>query len=234
MNESRIFPIFLEYNHVCFIILVKSIAPSAAAPVTSAPAQAPASKSPSTSSAAPPLPTLTAPPPSTPAKPQREASKPTPTPAVAATAAAVATPTKPAELKPSADVKFTPAKPEPLPSTLIDLQRSVDQAAQLAVNEYNTAIQTLQRYTEDVKNVLDKIIESPDNSVWASLKNRTSARDSAVETAEKAAQQARATIGKLFKLISSSSHVTIDLQFSRKTRKSRGKCGERCRPRSAR
>lgn len=91
---------------------------------------------------------------------------------------------------------MSPVKPQPLPSTLTDLQKSLDEAAQTAVREYNNAIQTLHRYSEDVKHVVDRIIESPDNSIWATLKNKTSARDTAVESAEKAAQEARATIGK--------------------------------------
>lgn len=52
-------------------------------------------------------------------------------------------------------------------------------------------------YNEDVKKIVDEAVEKLDMNAWTSLKNKTSARDYAVETAETAAQAARETIRKI-------------------------------------
>lgn len=44
---------------------------------------------------------------------------------------------------------------------------------------------------------MDEAVEKLDMNAWTSLKNKTSARDYAVEAAETAAQSARETIRKL-------------------------------------
>lgn len=51
-------------------------------------------------------------------------------------------------------------------------------------------------YNEDVKKTVDEAVEKLDMTAWTSLKNKTSARDFAVDAAETAAQSARETIRK--------------------------------------
>lgn len=52
------------------------------------------------------------------------------------------------------------------------------------------------RYNEEVKKIVDESVDKFDTNAWSKLKNKTSARDSAVLASEKAAQVARATIGE--------------------------------------
>lgn len=52
----------------------------------------------------------------------------------------------------------------------------------------------IRSYNEDVKTIVEAAVEKLDMTAWTSLKNKTSARDYAVETAETAAQSARETI----------------------------------------
>lgn len=91
----------------------------------------------------------------------------------------------------------------PLPSSLTDLEKSIEVAAQIAVKEYDNAIKHLKEYANDVKTVVDRVIDHNDHTVWSSLKNKTSARDTAVDAAERAAQEARAQLERLEK------HVTV-------------------------
>ncbi|KAJ6638910.1 MICOS complex subunit Mic60 [Pseudolycoriella hygida] len=90
-----------------------------------------------------------------------------------------------------------PAKPQELPSNITELEKSVEKHAQVAVNEYNKAVKILKSYNEDVKKIVDEAVEKLDMTAWTSLKNKTSARDFAVEKAETAAQAARETIRTL-------------------------------------
>lgn len=122
-------------------------------------------------------------------------------PIVAAAVAAPAKVTKAAEPKPSPPVQLPPAVQQALPQTFDDLEKDIDVAARIAVAEYTKAVRTLQEYAEDVKKVVDHAIEKTDNSVWSLLKNKTSARDTAVETAERAAQEALGRINQLEKHI---------------------------------
>lgn len=143
------------------------------------------SKADAASAAAPPLPSITAPTPS-------KASSPSKT-AQSTTSAAKAT----KDTTPAVSVKLPSAVEKPLPKSLVELEKSLDEAAQVAIKEYNKAINHLKQYSEDVKAVVDRVIENSDHSLWATLKNKTSARDTAVETAERSAQEARAHIDKL-------------------------------------
>lgn len=52
-----------------------------------------------------------------------------------------------------------------------------------------------------MKQVVDRVIEQSDHSLWSVLKNKTAARDTAVEAAERTAQAAKAHIDKLEKHI---------------------------------
>lgn len=101
---------------------------------------------------------------------------------------------KPAEPKPSNVRKADPV--EPLPVDILELEKAVEVAATLAVKEYNKAISVLQSFNNDVRTVVDRAVENVDNSLWMSLRNRTSARDTAVSVAEKAAREALEKIEK--------------------------------------
>lgn len=144
-------------------------------------------KSNTSSNSAPPLPSIR-PPPQTAAP--TNAVQSSPTAATINVAPAKATPAPP-----------KPTPPQPLPSTLVELEKSLDVAVQTAAKEYQNAINVLQQYNEDVKLVVDRIIENSDNTIWTTLKNKTSARDTAVEAAERTAQEARSTIGNLLNKI---------------------------------
>ncbi|KAH8256479.1 hypothetical protein KR032_010911 [Drosophila birchii] len=103
------------------------------------------------------------------------------------------------ETKPVAKVAATPpppAKPteEPLPREVVELEKAIELAAQLAVKEYNNAISVLKGFNDEVRNVVDKAVENGENSLWTTLRNRASARDTAVGTAERAARQAQEKI----------------------------------------
>lgn len=82
-----------------------------------------------------------------------------------------------------------------------DLEKDIEVAAQIAVKEYQNAIKVLNEYADDVKQVVDRVIEHSDHSLWSVLKNKTAARDTAVESAERTAQAAKAHIDKLEKHI---------------------------------
>ncbi|EDW97939.1 MICOS complex subunit Mic60 isoform X2 [Drosophila yakuba] len=88
------------------------------------------------------------------------------------------------------------AKPKdiPLPRDVIELEKAIELAAQLAVKEYNAAIGVLKSFNDDVRKVVDKAVENGENSLWTTLKNRASARDTAVGTAERAAREAQEKI----------------------------------------
>lgn len=88
---------------------------------------------------------------------------------------------KPVEIK---------ANNEKIPEELADLEKVIEISASLAVDEYNKAIKILKVYNESVRTVVDDAIDKFDLSSWNILKNKTSARDSAIEHAEKAARDA--------------------------------------------
>ncbi|EDV94402.1 MICOS complex subunit Mic60 isoform X2 [Drosophila grimshawi] len=122
---------------------------------------------------------------------QSEAAKTKPTTAAVAKSEQK-TATKLATAAPSAPKP--PPKVEPLPKEVVDLEKAIELSAQLAIKEYNAAIAILKGFNEDVRRVVDKAVEHGENSLWATLKNRASARDSAVATAERAAREAQEKI----------------------------------------
>lgn len=74
----------------------------------------------------------------------------------------------------------------------------MDGAGEVAVDWLlNTGVFVF-RYNADVQKIVDESVDKLDTNAWSQLKNKTSARDSAVLASEKAAQAARATIGKSF------------------------------------
>lgn len=88
---------------------------------------------------------------------------------------------------------------QPLPQTLTDLEKDLEVATEIAIKEYSKAVKIAKEYAEDVKNVVDRVIEHSDHSLWSVLKNKTSARDTSIESAERTAQAARSHIEKLEK-----------------------------------
>lgn len=87
-------------------------------------------------------------------------------------------------------------KTDLLPTDVLELEKAVEIAAALALKEYNKAIGILENFNNDVRVVVDRAIEGADNSLWVTLKNKTSARDTSVAAAEKAAYEALAKIEK--------------------------------------
>ncbi|XP_055313310.1 MICOS complex subunit Mic60 isoform X1 [Sitodiplosis mosellana] len=158
---------------------------------------APVKSSSSSAVASPPLPSITAPKPT--------ASSPSESPATkkaAPPAKSKVVEEKPQAVpKPSEPIKLPPVLSQPLPQTFTDLEKDIEVAAQIAVKEYQNAIKLLKEYAEDVKTVVDRVIEQSDHSLWSVLKNKTSARDTAVEAAERTAQAAQQHIDKLEKHI---------------------------------
>ncbi|XP_037729680.1 MICOS complex subunit Mic60 isoform X2 [Drosophila subpulchrella] len=102
----------------------------------------------------------------------------------------VSKPEKPA----AAPAPAAKPKEDPLPREVVELEKAIELAAQLAVKEYNSAIGVLKGFNDDVRKVVDKAVENGENSLWTTLKNRASARDTAVATAERAAREAQEKI----------------------------------------
>lgn len=144
-------------------------------------------------------------------------SPPKPAPVVEKAKPAASTPvTKPATPKAAAPVPATTAaaasaapKPiaashgEEVPKSISELERQIDIAAATAIKEYGKAVQVLKAYTAEVKKVVDESVDKLDTSSWVLLRNRTSARDSALKAAEDAAEDARENIEKLHRLLDS-------------------------------
>lgn len=125
--------------------------------------------------------------------------------------AAAAPVTKPAAAAPKTAATATAAAPKPIsashgeevPKSISELERQIDIAAATAIKEYGKAVQVLKAYTEEVKKVVDESVDKLDTSSWVLLRNRTSARDSALKAAEDAAEDARENIEKLHRLLDS-------------------------------
>ncbi|XP_062702221.1 MICOS complex subunit Mic60-like isoform X2 [Aedes albopictus] len=125
-------------------------------------------------------------------------SVPAPKPAAAKVAAPAAAATTAATPKPVV------AKPtEEVPKSISDLERQIDVAAATAIKEYGKAVQVLKDYTNEVRKVVDESVDKLDSSSWVLLRNRTSARDTALKAAEDAADEARENIEKLHRLLDS-------------------------------
>lgn len=132
-------------------------------------------------------------------KPAAAAPAPKPaTPKGAAPVAATAAATTAATPKPIAA-----SHGEEVPKSISELERQIDIAAATAIKEYGKAVQVLKAYTEEVKKVVDESVDKLDTSSWVLLRNRTSARDSALKAAEDAAEDARENIEKLHHLLDS-------------------------------
>lgn len=147
------------------------------------------------------------PPKAAPAAPVVEKAKP----AAAAPAPKPAAPKAAAPAAATAVATTATATPKPIaashgeevPKSISELERQIDIAAATAIKEYGKAVQVLKAYTEEVKKVVDESVDKLDTSSWVLLRNRTSARDSALKAAEDAAEDARENIEKLHRLLDS-------------------------------
>uniref|UniRef100_A0A182MLL2 MICOS complex subunit MIC60 n=1 Tax=Anopheles culicifacies TaxID=139723 RepID=A0A182MLL2_9DIPT len=142
-----------------------------------------------------------------PPKKKEAAPKSVSTPATAAKAtstAAASTAAAPAKSA-AATPKLVPLSSgsETVPKSISDLEQQVEVAATIAIKEYGQAVDVLKKYTDDVRKVVDESIDKLDSTSWTTLRNRTSARDTALEAAETAADQAKANIEKLHALLNS-------------------------------
>lgn len=147
------------------------------------------------------------PPKAAPAAPVVEKAKPaaaTPAPKPAAPKAAAPAATTAAASTAAATPKpIAASHGEEVPKSISELERQIDIAAATAIKEYGKAVQVLKAYTEEVKKVVDESVDKLDTSSWVLLRNRTSARDSALKAAEDAAEDARENIEKLHRLLDS-------------------------------
>uniref|UniRef100_A0A336M9P5 MICOS complex subunit MIC60 n=1 Tax=Culicoides sonorensis TaxID=179676 RepID=A0A336M9P5_CULSO len=139
-------------------------------------------------------PPVTSTPPSTkPTQKPVESSVPTPP---LAKPTSTAKPTKKEE--PKAEIP-KPQPPAPLPRDVSELEKLAESAANTAIKHYQNAVKILQGYNEDVKRIVEDAHEKIDHSSWVILKNKTSARDSAVKAAESAANEAKQAIENIEK-----------------------------------
>lgn len=147
------------------------------------------------------------PPKAAPAAPVVEKAKPTaaaPAPKPAAPkAAAPAAATAAATTAAASPKPIAASHGEEVPKSISELERQIDIAAATAIKEYGKAVQVLKAYTEEVKKVVDESVDKLDTTSWVLLRNRTSARDSALKAAEDAAEDARENIEKLHRLLDS-------------------------------
>uniref|UniRef100_A0A182N4N9 MICOS complex subunit MIC60 n=1 Tax=Anopheles dirus TaxID=7168 RepID=A0A182N4N9_9DIPT len=119
------------------------------------------------------------------------------TTASATTAKSTAAPPQP---KP---VPLKASTTEPVPKSISDLEQQVEVAATIAIKEYGHAVAVLKTYTDEVRKVVDDSIDKLDSTSWTTLRNRTSARDTALQAAEASADHAKANIEKLHALLNS-------------------------------
>lgn len=120
---------------------------------------------------------------------------------------------KPAEApKPVAKVAPTPvpAAPAVVASTapsvnLSNLDGDIQAALKGALSDYQKAIQVLSSYNTSVKQIVDSSIEKVEEIPWNQLKNRTHARNSAVQAAEASAAAANDALARIQKAWAASS-----------------------------
>ncbi|XP_050068847.1 MICOS complex subunit Mic60 isoform X2 [Anopheles maculipalpis] len=120
----------------------------------------------------------------------------------AAGSAATAASAKSASAPPKPVVPLSSAG-ETVPKSISDLEQQVEVAATIAIKQYGQAVDVLKAYTAEVRKVVDESVDKLDSTSWTTLRNRTSARDTALEAAENAADQAKSNIEKLHALLNS-------------------------------
>uniref|UniRef100_A0A1L8DZU7 MICOS complex subunit MIC60 n=1 Tax=Nyssomyia neivai TaxID=330878 RepID=A0A1L8DZU7_9DIPT len=118
-------------------------------------------------------------------------------------------PTPPPKSAPkAAPVPAKKSEPFEVPRTITELEKSLETVAEVAVLEYHKAANAFRRYNEDVRKVVDSIVDHTDTTSWTSLKNKTSLRNSAVRHAEEAAQEAMVKLEKLEKALKDNASQT--------------------------
>lgn len=108
------------------------------------------------------------------------------------------------EAKPAAIPVPTPAAPvsaaaAAVPLDLSNLDAEIQTALKGALLEHQKAVRVLAAYNTDVKQILDGSIEKVEAIPWNQLKNRTHARNSAVQAAETSAAAAAETLARMEK-----------------------------------
>lgn len=100
------------------------------------------------------------------------------------------------------------AKSIPVPSPAVaavpaldlsNLEGEIQVALKGAISEYQKAIRVLSSYNSDVKKIVDGSIEKVEEIPWNQLKNRTHARNSAVQAAESTAAEAAQALARIEK-----------------------------------
>lgn len=86
--------------------------------------------------------------------------------------------------------------PDTFPENINGIEKDVEIAGSLAVQEYVKAINILKTFNDDVRQIVDKSVEDILPDSWTTLKNKTKLRDSSVQNAEKLAQVALQKIEK--------------------------------------
>lgn len=129
---------------------------------------------------------------------------------------AVPTPTKP-EVKPAATAAAIPVPtpaPTPAPASLdlSNLDGEIQVALKGALVDYQKAIRVLTSYNSEVKQIVDGSIEKVEDIPWNQLKNRTHARNAAVQAAEASAESAAAALARIAKEAGSSETVKEHLE----------------------
>lgn len=129
---------------------------------------------------------------------------------------AVPTPTKP-EVKPAATAAAIPVPtpaPTPAPASLdlSNLDGEIQVALKGALVDYQKAIRVLTSYNSEVKQIVDGSIEKVEDIPWNQLKNRTHARNAAVQAAEASAESAAAALARIAMEAGSSETVKEHLE----------------------
>lgn len=107
---------------------------------------------------------------------------------------------KKAPVAPVAPVVETPKPTPPKASAdLSNLSGEIQMAIKGALSEYQKAVRLLSAYNTDVKQIIDGSIEKVEEIPWNQLKNRTHARNTAVQAAEASAAAAAAALASLEK-----------------------------------
>ncbi|KRT79302.1 hypothetical protein AMK59_8514 [Oryctes borbonicus] len=99
------------------------------------------------------------------------------------------------------DPKQDPEIPPTHPKNLADLEKSTTETAKAAIEAYNKAINALINYAADIEIIIDEAGHNIDKKIWASLKEKSEAKERAVQMAEKEALRATKDHQKMKELL---------------------------------
>jgi mitofilin len=132
----------------------------------------------------------------------------------------------PQPTKPASPSSVQPPKPEPkstisaaavaalLPS---DLEKSIENTAAIAIDEYRKAINVLRAYNDEVKRIVEQSIEKHDKTLWANLENKAVSRDAFIKMAEATANDARLKIKQIENSLSKNNNLDVEAVNNLKT-----------------